>query len=469
VENEKVGLFSVSGLEEVSRLRQSIAERYIIHLNRKIESISRFAASEGTELLVFPEYSIPPESLPLCHVLSEQLGLALIAGSHVITLSQPAQTAYRELELTFEKGDRPAEERVRQAACVVFVPNQKPRAFVKYVRSKWETCLLQGQPAFHAFELKTRAGRIEVQVLICIEALSAQPVKEKHTMPRLVAIPAFTPKSEPFHDEGRRALLQGKCTLFANIGEFGGTKLFARADNTSLWFTEKDGSKVIPKGAEALLIAEADLEKQFEIRQLAREHTAVTDLRVYPILYTADSAEAQRYAEIRDMCASAKPTITEISAQVGSFTSLNPRVFPKLVQEKLGHFTGHVAMAGTVSPDEAIKWITPILVTDTTSTDALRWELCVQSMRTVNDLLLSGKYVPRAKELTEVYVHLISRRNELSSSIQPRVDAATPIRSRSAPVDQPWPNLLSSTETRRSIESASSLTSSNTPSSFSGE
>jgi len=52
------------------------------------------------------------------------------------------------------------------------------------------------------------------------------------------------------------------------VGQFGGTKLFARADNTSLWFTEKDGSRIIPKGAEALLIAEADLEKQFEIMQL---------------------------------------------------------------------------------------------------------------------------------------------------------------------------------------------------------
>jgi hypothetical protein len=86
-ENEKTGLFSIASLEETNRLRQSVAEHYIAHLNRKIEAIARFAASESVELLVLPEYSIPPESLPLCYTLAEELKIAVIAGSHVVTLS----------------------------------------------------------------------------------------------------------------------------------------------------------------------------------------------------------------------------------------------------------------------------------------------------------------------------------------------------------------------------------------------
>lgn len=420
-ENEKVGLFTISGLEEVSRLRHSIAEQYIAHLNRKIEAIVRFAAVEGVELLVFPEYSIPAESLPLCHALSEELGIAVIAGSHVITVSQSAQQVYRDLELKFEEGTKPADERVRQAACIVFVPGQEPIAFVKYVQSKWETCLVKGTPAFHTFQMSTKKGRIEVQVLICIEALSGKPPKEKHTIPRVIAITSFTPKTDSFHDEGKRALLQGKCTLFANVAEFGGARVFARADNTSLWFTVKDGSKLIPKGSEALLTMEADLEKQFEVRQLATEHTAVADLRVYPVLYTMDSTEGQQFSEIRDLCASTKPTLAEISTQVSPFTSLTSKVFPKLLQEKLAHFTGHIAPAGTVSTEEAIKWITPIIIRDIPSTDGLRWELCNGAMGAVNGLLTSGKYVHKAKELSDVYLHLVSRQNELAASIQPRV------------------------------------------------
>jgi tetratricopeptide (TPR) repeat protein len=424
-ENEKVGLFTISGLEEVSRLRQNISEQYIAHLNRKVESIVRFAAGEGVELLVFPEYSIPAESLPLCHALSEELGIAVIAGSHVVTVSQSAQQAYRGLELTFAEGANPVEEHVRQAACIAFVPKQKPVAFVKYVRSKWETCLVKGAPAFHAFQMTTKKGRIEVQVLICIEALSGKPPKEKHTMPRLIAVTAFTPKADPFHDEGKRALLQGKCTLFANVAEFGGSEVFARADNTSLWFAEKDGSKAIPKGSEALLIMEADLEKQFEVRQLAREHTAVADLRLYPILYATDSAEAQQYSDIRDVCASTNPALGEIGAQVSPFMSLTQKIFPRLLQEKLAHFTGHIAPSGTISPEEAIKWITPIVIRDIPSTDGLRWELCNQAIEAVNGLLLSGKYLHKAEELSKVYMHLLSRRNELAASIQPSAKPPT--------------------------------------------
>ena len=127
-EHDKTGLFSISGLEEVGQFQNSVAEKYLMHLSHKIESIVRFASSDGVELLVFPEYSIPPEALPLCQALSQELGIALIAGSHVVTLSDASRQVYQDLDLTFEGATKPVEERVRQAACIVFVPDQKPVA-----------------------------------------------------------------------------------------------------------------------------------------------------------------------------------------------------------------------------------------------------------------------------------------------------------------------------------------------------
>lgn len=417
-ENEKIGLFSISGLEEINRLQLNLAEKYIAHLNRKVESVVRFAAADGVELLIFPEYSIPPETLPLCHALSEELGLAIVAGSHVITISESAQEIYRTLDMTFEDPGKPSEERVRQAACVVFVPRQKPVAFVKYVHSKWEASLVKGSRPFHSFQMNTKAGPIEVQVLICIEALSGKVNKEKHDIVRLVVIPAFTPKTGSFQDQGRAALLLGKCTLFANVAEFGGSRAYARADNASFWFTEKDGSKELPARTEALLVVEADLERQFEIRQIVTDRTAVTDLRVFPLLYASESAEAQRYSDMVDICSSTSPTLTEISAQLSPFTTLTNNVFPKLLQEKLAHFVGHLAPAGTISTRDAVKWITPIIIRDIQSTDRLRWELCNQSIQTVNALLTSPKYVHKTDELAKVYMHLLSSRNELAGAIK---------------------------------------------------
>jgi hypothetical protein len=423
-ENEKIGLFYISGLEEIGNLKRNISEKYVAHLNRKIEAVVRFGSANGVELLVFPEYSVPPESLPLCQALSEELGIAIIAGSHVITLSEAAQQIYRDLDVTFEGPNTAPEERVRQAACMVFVPKQKPIAFIKHVRSKWESHLTRGDRSSHTFQMNTRKGRIEVQILICFEALVGKPAKEKHTLPRLVAIPAFTPKADPFHDEGKLNLLKGKCTVFANVAEFGGSRIFARADKTPLWFTEKDGSKAIPKDSEALLVVEADLEKQFEVRQSLTEHTAVADLRVFPILYTAVSTEAEEYSDIKNGLSSTTPTLAKISNQVSAFTNLNANVFPKLLQEKLLHYTGHIAPAGTISSKDAIDWITPITVSDLHSTNALRWELCNQSIDSVNALLTSNKYVHRSKELSDVYLHLLSSRNELASFIQLRKEDA---------------------------------------------
>jgi Tfp pilus assembly protein PilF len=278
--------------------------------------------------------------------------------------------------------------------------------------------LVTGSHAFHTFQMNAKSGRIEVQVLICIEAISSKPLKEKHSLPRLITVTAFTPKSEPFHDEGKRALLSGKCSIFANVAEFGASRMFARADNTSLWFTEKDGSKSIPRGSEALLVMEADLERQFEIRQLVTARTAVTDMRVYPILYPMLSSEAEQFVDVVRSCSSVTPTLAKIAAQVSPFITLTTRVFPQLLQEKLSHYIGHIAPAGILSSKEAIKWITPLIIRDAKSTDALRWELCNESIDTVNGLLVSGKYVHKTDELSKVYLHLISSRNELAGSFQ---------------------------------------------------
>jgi hypothetical protein len=203
-ENEKIGLFTISGLEEIALLQQNIGEKYIAHLNRKVETIVRFASDNAVELLIFPEYSIPPQTLPLCQSLADDLGIAIMAGSHVITLSEAAQQIYQDLDIQFRGEAAPAEQRVRQAACIVCTPKQKPLGFIKSVRSKWEGSLTKGAPRSHAFELNTKRGRIEVQILICIEALAGKVPKERHTISRLVAIPAFTPTFEPFHDEGKQ-------------------------------------------------------------------------------------------------------------------------------------------------------------------------------------------------------------------------------------------------------------------------
>jgi hypothetical protein len=216
----------VAGIEEVNTLRRKISERYVTHLNRKLEATMRFAAASGAELLVLPEYSFPPESLLLCRALCDELRLAMLAGSHVVTVSSEAQRVYRELGLTLVDPPPSTEANgcVRQAVCVVLLPGKPTLTFAKRVRSKWEMTLVAGDSNYHIFEMNTQAGAIEVEILICIEALSERvPTKQRLSRPRLIVIPAFTTSSAPFYDFGRLSLLGGSCTLFANVAEFGGS------------------------------------------------------------------------------------------------------------------------------------------------------------------------------------------------------------------------------------------------------
>jgi len=106
-DEEKIGLFSIAGIETINALRQTIAEQYVLHLNQKLEAIIRVAASCLVELLVFPEYSIPAESLPLCRNLAEELKIAIVAGSHIVTVSSSAREVYKELNLGLDQGSPP--------------------------------------------------------------------------------------------------------------------------------------------------------------------------------------------------------------------------------------------------------------------------------------------------------------------------------------------------------------------------
>ena len=59
------GLFKLAGIEEIQAIRLEIRDEYLSHISRKLDAIVRFAAGKNVEVLVFPEYSVPAEVLPL--------------------------------------------------------------------------------------------------------------------------------------------------------------------------------------------------------------------------------------------------------------------------------------------------------------------------------------------------------------------------------------------------------------------
>jgi tetratricopeptide (TPR) repeat protein len=232
-------------------------------------------------------------------------------------------------------------------------------------------------------------------------------------------VPAFSPTHDPFYSFGNLSLGQGYCTLFANAAEYGGSRAFARTENANLWFTEADGTKPVPKGSEALLIIEADLERQFEMRKSTAVRNAVSDVRLFPSLYPANSSDAEHYLQIIAAPPAPGAKLEELAKSLDPFTSLDTKLFPTLLQDKLQHFVSHVVPSGTVRWAEAGDWVQPVVVPDIPSTDLLRWELCSEAVGIISRLQLSSEHVEKSAEMMQVYAHLLAKRNALVPFIPP--------------------------------------------------
>jgi tetratricopeptide (TPR) repeat protein/Cdc6-like AAA superfamily ATPase len=409
---EKVGLHTLAGIEEVNRFRTVVADAYLTHVSAKVEIVCGFAANKGCELVVFPEYSISSAILPACKELSDGLGLVIVAGSHVTT--RHSMQDYRTVGLPVK------DEMINRAICPVFRPGLPPSFCEKLTRSKWESSLVAGQSC-EPIEVSLGDRRIELRVLICLDAISESlPTKgrSKRQLPLLHVIPSLTPKVGEFYDKARLLLASDSAVLFVNIAEFGESRAFARTENATGWRIVEDGTEPLPKFSEALVTLELDLASQFQIRKSTQEHFAAGKIEVFPLLYPDSSPEAMQYAElVEELKITKASSIPGLEEQVRRYAILDERLFPSLLQQKISHFLQHIVAPGLENDATWLRWLEPIVVKATDPTDSLRWEFCGNAAQLLNDLMLSEKYPDKTEQLTAVHKHLVNRRKELGKRV----------------------------------------------------
>ena len=410
--DEKMGLYTLASIEEVHKLRNKVASAFTTHVSAKVEVTAAFAANQGAGLLVFPEYSIPSPVLSACKSLSDGLNITIVAGSHVAT--QLSLRDYRDVGLPS------GNELVGRAVCPIFIPQQPPRLRQKLNRSKWESSLVPGDPS-EPIPVSLWGKQIFLQVSICIDAI-AEPaqgkIKSAKLGPTVYVIPALTPSTELFGDRARLLLSAGHVSIFTNGADFGGSRVFARAKRASRWYTEENGTQALPRHSEALVVVEADLSSQYEVRRFTGEHFPVKDVLVFPLLYPDASSESNEYTEIIKQLKEGSPSsIPGIKEKIERFALLDERLFPGLLQEKIKHFFRNVLDLGLAGDSAWVPWLEPLVVKATTSTDRLRWELCGEALELINELLLSGREAAKTDLLTNVYKGLINRRKELGKRV----------------------------------------------------
>lgn len=73
---------------ELQTLHSQVREQYVTYISQKLKGICEEAYRiNKPDILVFPEYSVPYQSLPTIKEISLHLGMTIVAGTHTVLLS----------------------------------------------------------------------------------------------------------------------------------------------------------------------------------------------------------------------------------------------------------------------------------------------------------------------------------------------------------------------------------------------
>lgn len=265
--------------EEILQLTQQLKERYLRWLKTKIEVIIKACLELGSDLLVFPEYSIPAELLEDIALMIKGSMLTVIAGSHMIT-SKYFNT-YKNLSLDIN------EDKICFAISPILVPFSNNHYIYKYNRSKWESSLeLPENEEYHWITLKKGDKEINLGVFLCIDGLR-KPFHNTEKEHALIIVPSWSPSVDPFDAAALQAIYNELPLVYANTSIIGGSKMsatFPEADRH--WFADRDSTKSIPKNSECLLTVKYDLANIRRSKSTVREHLSAEIIDVRNLLYS---------------------------------------------------------------------------------------------------------------------------------------------------------------------------------------
>lgn len=252
-------------LESIEDLLVGFRGDYINHISSKLASIARWCGNRGTNIIVFPEYSVPVETLPIIKEAALRFNALIIAGTHRVRLSESSLNVYKSIGLTLS-------DKLNGAAiCPLLFPNGKVNFSIKQSKSKWEPNLnvnLQDEVPTH--NLIVDGTELTIAVAPCIDSIQMTTLApfwaSKGIRPNILICPSLSPPSDAFKSVG--ALMAANETLMAvcNCSNFGGTS-FNIPDNWNQYLQNSSaGGQSIPRGNEAILEIDVD-PKSFHLKK----------------------------------------------------------------------------------------------------------------------------------------------------------------------------------------------------------
>lgn len=259
------------------KLKNNVRNIYISWLRSKIINIVKKAIQLEVDLLVFPEYSIPPEILKDMVLELATTKMYIVAGTHIVTS--------KKLELP--KGYPDNKGFIGYAMCPI-LSNQGIFDYTfKTRKAKPEISLkVPKSETNDIFDL----GKFKIQIKICIDAISTGEVfKFNIDNKGILVVPSWSMTTEPFKALSVYSRFNEIPVIYSNCAAGGGSIIsgaFSEYDNH--WFSDKSMTKAIPKDNECLLTAYLDLDRMFSCKGTTNSEPAISIGEVVNIFYSRE-------------------------------------------------------------------------------------------------------------------------------------------------------------------------------------
>ncbi len=214
-------LGKLRSIDAVQECLFSFKSIYIEHIRKKLRDIVSWSGVNGCHLLVFPEYSVPPQILLELHELSKKYSMIIVAGSHRVQSGAHVEAIYRELKI-YENDNF-----VGCACSPIFCPDGSVYIAKKLSKSKWEPNLLIPEKMPSTYQIECKGQTISISVIPCIDSLHTEIVgglfESVEKKPNIIICPSDSPPTTLFSSMAN--LLSSRDILFCYVNSaiFGGS------------------------------------------------------------------------------------------------------------------------------------------------------------------------------------------------------------------------------------------------------
>lgn len=222
-------------LQSIRHLRSANERRLTDLVHLRLQQLLSFLDEATVDVCVFPEYALPCDDDTLTLLLGFSQRMTIVAG-----LGQPRSRGVEALSKYTEEIVKPSNNVV-----AVFTSRE---CFLVTKRNPAEGEQISRGDGARIIPIATATGTVKLGVAICKDYLvEGHSVNNLGEPPDILAIPAFTTRSEPFVPEAPRDFPR----VFANSSSAGGSTVFASGCEGV--FVEQGTPKALPAGTEGVI------------------------------------------------------------------------------------------------------------------------------------------------------------------------------------------------------------------------